>query len=47
MNDKLKGAGKQVQLVLYPGLDHQLEDGAVRADMLRKTDEFLRSALKL
>jgi dipeptidyl aminopeptidase/acylaminoacyl peptidase len=47
MDEKLRGAGKQVQLIVYPGLDHQLADGAVRADMLRKTDAFLRSALKI
>ncbi|HEX5184499.1 MAG TPA: S9 family peptidase [Allosphingosinicella sp.] len=47
MDEKLKAAGKQVELVVYPGLDHQLEDSAVRADMLRKADAFLRSALKI
>jgi dipeptidyl aminopeptidase/acylaminoacyl peptidase len=47
MDEKLRAAGKQSQLVLYPGLDHQLEDSAVRADMLRQTDAFLRTALKL
>ncbi|MEA3004081.1 MAG: hypothetical protein QOH81_2869 [Sphingomonadales bacterium] len=47
MDEKLRGAGRQSQLVLYPGLDHQLEDGTVRADMLRKTDAFLRTALKI
>ncbi|MDB5690958.1 MAG: peptidase prolyl oligopeptidase [Alphaproteobacteria bacterium] len=47
MDEKLRDAGRQSQLVLYPGLDHQLEDGAVRADMLRRTDAFLRTALKI
>ena len=47
MDDRLRGAGRQSQLVVYPGLDHQLDDGAVRADMLRKTDAFLRAALKI
>jgi dipeptidyl aminopeptidase/acylaminoacyl peptidase len=47
MDEKLKGAGRQSQLVVYPDLDHQLEDGAVRADMLRRADAFLRAALKI
>lgn len=47
MDEKLHAAGKQSQLVLYPGLDHQLEDSAVRADMLRRSDAFLRAAMKI
>jgi dipeptidyl aminopeptidase/acylaminoacyl peptidase len=47
MDEKLRGAGRQVQLVVYPGLDHQLDDSVVRADLLRKTDAFLHSALKM
>jgi dipeptidyl aminopeptidase/acylaminoacyl peptidase len=35
MVSKLKAAGKQVRLVTYPKLDHQLEDSQVRADLLR------------
>jgi dienelactone hydrolase len=47
MADRLKDAGRPPQLFTYPKLDHQLEDSEVRADMLRKTDAFLRSALKI
>jgi dipeptidyl aminopeptidase/acylaminoacyl peptidase len=47
MADALKSAGKPVELTLYPKLDHQLEDSAVRADMLSKSDAFLRKALGL
>lgn len=47
MEDSLKDAGKSVQFVLYPKLDHYLEDSDVRTDMLRKSDAFLREALKL
>ncbi|MGH6780861.1 MAG: alpha/beta hydrolase family protein, partial [Sphingomonadaceae bacterium] len=47
MADKLRDAGKKHQIVLYPGLDHYLDDAAVRADMLGKSDTFLRSALGL
>jgi hypothetical protein len=35
------------ELVVYPGLDHQLPDGKVRADMLRRSDAFLRQTLGL
>jgi dipeptidyl aminopeptidase/acylaminoacyl peptidase len=47
MDRKLKEAGRSSELVLYPGLDHQLEDSVVRADLLRRSDAFLRSALKI
>jgi dipeptidyl aminopeptidase/acylaminoacyl peptidase len=47
MADRLRGAGKSVQLVVYPKLDHQLEDSAAREDMLRKADAFLRASLKM
>lgn len=45
MEGKLKGAGKSVRLVTYQGLDHGLPDSAVRADMLRQSDAFLRGTL--
>lgn len=47
MASKLRGAGKQVELVEFKGLDHQLEDGTVRTQMLDKADGFLRTALGL
>ena len=47
MASRLRAAGKMVQLVEYPGLDHQLADSTARADMLGKTDAFLRGALGL
>jgi dipeptidyl aminopeptidase/acylaminoacyl peptidase len=47
MDKALRGAKKSSQLVVYPKLEHSLVDGDVRADMLRKSDAFLRSALKL
>ena len=47
MHDRLKDAGARSELIVYEGLDHQLEDSAARADMLRRTDAFLRTALKL
>lgn len=45
MKDKLTDAGKEVELVLYPWLDHYLEDSAARADMLKKSDAFLRASM--
>ncbi|NLS28260.1 hypothetical protein S2M10_32700 [Sphingomonas sp. S2M10] len=47
MASRLRGAGKQVDYVEFKGLDHQLEDDAVRARMLDKSDAFLRTALTL
>ncbi len=40
----LKGAGAPCDVVTYEDDDHALEDSAVRADMLRKSDAFLRHA---
>ncbi|MBX3562256.1 MAG: S9 family peptidase [Sphingomonas sp.] len=45
MESRLRAAGGRVELVTYPGLDHQLDDSAARADMLRRSDRFLRAAL--
>ena len=47
MADQLKNAGKPVELTVYPKLDHGLQDSAARADMLAKSDAFLRKALGL
>ncbi|MGZ8331703.1 MAG: alpha/beta hydrolase family protein [Allosphingosinicella sp.] len=47
MQDRLKGAGGRSELVVYPGLDHQLDDSTARSDMLRRSDAFLRQALKI
>ncbi len=47
MRDRLRDAGKQVELVEYPGLDHQLQDSAIRAQMLRRTDAFLRQTMAI
>jgi len=45
MNNALHSAGKQSELVRYPGLDHQLGDSSIRADMLSKADVFLRKSM--
>jgi dipeptidyl aminopeptidase/acylaminoacyl peptidase len=45
MADRLASAGVPHELVTWPDLDHQLDDSAVRAEMLRKSDAFLRRVL--
>jgi len=45
MRDRLRDAGRPVELVEFPALDHYLEDNAARAQMLRRSDAFLRQAL--
>jgi len=47
MDDRLRDAGRPSELVVFPNLDHQLEDSAARADMLRRSDAFLRRALNI
>ncbi|MEO5866111.1 MAG: S9 family peptidase [Sphingomonas sp.] len=47
MASRLKSEGKQVELVEFHHLDHYLDDGEVRAQMLDKVDGFLRSSMKL
>lgn len=47
MLSRLKAAGRRAELVEFPGLDHQLNDGAARATLLDRTDAFLRAALGL
>lgn len=44
MASRLRAKRGQVELVEYPGLDHYLDASAARTAMLRKTDEFLRTA---
>jgi dipeptidyl aminopeptidase/acylaminoacyl peptidase len=45
MQSKLKGAGKAVTYVEFPGLNHQLDDATARSTMLLRTDAFLRQSL--
>ncbi|WP_447762143.1 alpha/beta fold hydrolase [Sphingopyxis panaciterrae] len=47
MEAALKAAGKPVEMVTYSGLDHQIYDSVARADMLRRSDVFLKKTLKL
>jgi len=45
MEEALHGSAISHELVVYPGLDHQLRDSAARTDLLRRSDEFLRKIL--
>lgn len=47
MASRLKDAGKSVQYVEFPGLDHQLRDAGARTKLLSESDAFLRSSLGL
>lgn len=47
MESRLKSAGGNVQLIEYKGLDHQLVDDKVRAEMLDRIDAFLRKSMNL
>ena len=47
MNAKLKGEGKPVDYIEFPGLDHYLVDPAARTRMLSQSDVFLRKSLGL
>jgi dipeptidyl aminopeptidase/acylaminoacyl peptidase len=47
MDRALRRAGKSSQFVVYPELRHDLFDAAARADMLRKSEAFLRANLAL
>ena len=44
MDKALGAAGVKHELVTFDGLDHQLYDSAARAEMLRRSDAFLRAA---
>lgn len=47
MASQLKDAGASPELFIYKNLDHYLEDGAVRAEMLQKSADFLKAKLNL
>lgn len=47
MEDKLKSAGKRNELIVFPGLDHYLDDSGARAQMLARSNDFIRSAFAM
>lgn len=46
MAKQLLAAGKKVELIEYPKLEHSLVDSAVRAELLKKSADFLLAAGK-
>jgi dipeptidyl aminopeptidase/acylaminoacyl peptidase len=44
MEDAFRAAGRKPELITYEKLDHSLEDSAARADMLKRSDTFLKAA---
>jgi dipeptidyl aminopeptidase/acylaminoacyl peptidase len=47
MANQLRDVGKKPELVIYPKLDHYLEDSAVRTEMLEKSSTFLKTQLQI
>jgi dipeptidyl aminopeptidase/acylaminoacyl peptidase len=47
MATRLAAVGAKCELITWDNLDHQLEDSSARAQMLRKSDAFLRESLGL
>lgn len=45
MDSALRGAGKSSELVAFPGLEHDLADSTVRAQMLQRIGTFLQTNL--
>ena len=45
MDQALRGAGKSSELVLFPGLEHDLADSDARTRMLQRIGDFLATAL--
>ena len=46
MDEKMRGAGKRSELVMFEGLDHQLDDETARTTMLKRAGDFLMAAGK-
>jgi dipeptidyl aminopeptidase/acylaminoacyl peptidase len=44
MDHALTTAGVKHKFITFEGLDHQLEDSAKRAELLRESDAFFKSA---
>ena len=45
MHDRLEDAGRDSELVIFEGLEHNLDDSAVRTQMLERIDQFLSEHL--
>ncbi|MFP5456547.1 MAG: alpha/beta hydrolase family protein, partial [Alphaproteobacteria bacterium] len=47
MDKALKAVGRDSRLVVFENRDHYIEDNAMRAQMLRESDAFMRQAMGL
>ena len=47
MAARLKAAGASSELITWGDLDHHLDDSTARMQLLRKSDEFLRTSLEM
>ncbi|MCA1748905.1 MAG: S9 family peptidase, partial [Sphingomonadales bacterium] len=47
MQNRLENAGKRSELIVFENLDHSLDHSAARAELLQRSDAFLRNALGL
>lgn len=47
MDSALRKAGKKSTLMIFPGLDHQLDDSSAREKLLDQSDMFLRASMHL
>ncbi len=47
MDAALRKAGKKSTLVVFPGLDHQLDDSKAREKLLDQSDAFLRATMHI
>ena len=46
MDARLRAAGKRTELVMFDGLDHQLDDSNARTTLLKRAGDFLMAAGK-
>lgn len=44
MDEALAAAGVKHELLTFDGLDHQLDDSIARAELLRRSEAFLRAS---
>lgn len=47
MQSRLESAGRETRLIEFDGLDHSLRESDARAEMLERSDYFLRTAMGL
>lgn len=45
MAARLKAAGRAARFISFDKLDHQIDDAAARAEMLRESEAFIRASI--